>query len=171
MKILDKACIFFLFIILGCGNSHKAVTNCISQLEYTSTTKYEFIAYQLVDKSTWRSFDELRLARKNGYYLQIIRKDSQNIKDIAGDAVTITRFPIGTKLVLTGNAIEVKPWGMQKTFSYNITYLEGKVEGLTVWIASFRLKDLSKSTNKQNRINNDLIRLNEIEWNCPDSVH
>jgi hypothetical protein len=153
----------------GCGGkNHKEIENCIPRLEYVSTENYEFIAYQLVNESKWRSYDVLRLSKRGEYALQIVSKGGQNIKDIAGDDIRIIRFDSGTKLVLTGKAIEQIPWGMQKSFSNKITYLQGEINGLAIWIASFYLTDLNKTNVDQNKVNNELIDLNSIKWNCPN---
>ncbi|MBM5573024.1 MULTISPECIES: hypothetical protein [Deefgea] len=168
---MNRKMLFISFLFLaGCGgHQHITIHRCVPAVEYVSTEEHEFIAYQLINQSLWQSFDPLRLAEKGHYSLKVIRHGETSIEQYGESNFKIIRFNNGTRLRLTGNAIERRPWGIDKSFSSRMTYLEGEIDTITVWAPTFYFRDFYKSNSEQNRKNSDVINFESLyDWDCPE---
>ena len=130
--------ILTLLLFTGCGGLHEEeIQGLYPSTSITSTNNLVF--YKIYRDSS----DSFFKIKKNEYYFCMNnRKD--NIADQCLEAYTGERLPAGTTIILTGNLVKTKKWGIYTIDSgpAPMNYFEGKLGNSTIWIAGFELKQI-----------------------------
>jgi len=149
-KIFLRKIIFLLIPIsfVSCGINIIEKKDCVPKVKFVSTENVVMHLITVEDKDF--SYSDLKI-NDNERYLCISTPNFLGCDNSFGK-LKVKKVPAGTLLKLTGTAKKIKPFGLSTAFKNDITYLQGTVGDIHVWVPLFSLS-LFSEYEKESSIN------------------
>ncbi|MEE9430190.1 MAG: hypothetical protein V3V16_04060 [Melioribacteraceae bacterium] len=155
----------FLLFLNSCGININEKQDCIPKVSYESTKSVKMFLVEVTNPKF--SYSDLKI-NKDERFLCLSVPNMQDCRDGIDDygALKFTELPLGTKMNLTGTVKIIEPYGFSSAFKSEMTYLQGTVNDLIVWIQLFRLSSFAmyESESTTNFNSNKTLGINDSTY-------
>lgn len=163
-KIFLRKIVFLLISIsfVSCGINIIEKKDCIPKVKFVSTENVVMHLIKVENKNF--SYSDLKI-NNDERHLCISTPNFLGCDNSFGK-LKVKKVPAGTLLRLTGTAKKIKPFGLSTAFKNDITYLQGTLDNITVWVPLFSL-NLFSEYEKESSINAEsckILKIGKTNW-------